>query len=290
MQIRSITFFTDVAYPLSDGSIALAGHLLREARAAYEEAGYVVQTTRLATQPFPAILADAGPKAAVALAQAVHEAHRAHGIDYAALGPIRLDDSPEFSDALPDLLGATDTIFAGITIADRARGLSLPAIRRAAEVIRRASTIRDDGFGNLYLAAIANCPPGSPFFPVAYHAGGPPTFAIATESADLAVVAFQDAGTLNSARANLITAVEREAARLSAVAAKLSDAHGVRFGGIDFSLAPYPETARSLGAAFEALGLPAVGMRGSALVASLIAEALDRADFPRVGFSPPMAR
>ena len=50
-----------------------------------------------------------------------------------------------------------------------------------AEIIRRVSVLQPDGFKNLYMAALANCPHGSPFFPVAYHDGGEAHFALAVQ-------------------------------------------------------------------------------------------------------------
>jgi len=69
------------------------------------------------------------------------------------------------------------------------------------------------------------------------------------------------------------------------VADDLSQRLGVPFGGLDCSLAPFPEEARSLGAAMERLGVPRVGLHGSLTAAAILAEAIDRADFPRTGFS-----
>ena len=79
-------------------------------------------------------------------------------------------------------------------------------------------------------------------------------------------------------------ALERSGQALAAVARDLSAAHGVGFAGIDFSLAPYPEPERSLGTALALLGAPA-GAEGALAAAALIAEAIDRAEFPRCGFS-----
>ncbi len=79
--------------------------------------------------------------------------------------------------------------------------------------------------------------------------------------------------------------MEGHAAALGTVAGMLAERCEARFGGLDYSLAPYPERARSLGAALEALGLPAVGMHGSLAAAAFLAETIDRAAFPRTGFS-----
>jgi uncharacterized protein (UPF0210 family) len=55
--------------------------------------------------------------------------------------------------------------------------------------------------------------------------------------------------------------------------------------GIDFSLAPFPAETISLGAAFERLGVPKVGLHGSLAAAAILTEAIDRARFRRAGFS-----
>jgi len=163
-------------------------------------------------------------------------------------------------------------------------------VRACAEIIERLAPQDPNGFANLYFAALANVPPGAPFFPAAYHVGDAPAFALALESADLAVEAFSQAANLADARQNLISAIEIHAQNLTQVAKNLAIFQPANiptpvFGGIDFSLAPYPEEALSLGTAFERLGVPAVGLHGSLAAAAIIADTIDKAKFARAGFS-----
>jgi uncharacterized protein len=58
-----------------------------------------------------------------------------------------------------------------------------------------------------------------------------------------------------------------------------------QFAGIDFSLATFPHERRSLGAAFERMGVPRAGMHGSLAAAAILTDAVDRARFHRAGFS-----
>jgi uncharacterized protein (UPF0210 family) len=58
-----------------------------------------------------------------------------------------------------------------------------------------------------------------------------------------------------------------------------------KFAGIDFSLAPFPSEAQSLGTAFERLGVQKIGLHGSLLAAAILTEAIDRAHFLHTGFS-----
>ncbi len=284
MKIRSITYFCNPGWPLEAKKLKAAGVFLAEARNSFEAAGFEVQTTRLACTPFPLLLDRKEIDRLPELAQAIEAAALQAGIDYAALGPA-LPDLPESYTVIPDAIAATQNVFFSGLMAERVKGLSLAAVRACAEVITRCAPITSDGFANLRFAALANVPPGAPFFPAAYHEGREPAFAIATEAADLAVEAFARAKSVAAGSESLVSALEGQARRMCDVADFLKFRFTTRFGGIDFSLAPFPDESTSLGAAVERLGVPEVGLHGSLAAAAILTEAVERADFPHVGFS-----
>jgi hypothetical protein len=282
MKIRSITYFCNPKWPVDEAIIQQAGSFTRAAKEAFQAAGFEVQTVRLATMPFMSYLPDAD--ALPALAHRLEELAAEHGINYVSLGPA-FPDSPAAYAAIPDALAATQNAFFAGSLTTSDGHISLPAVRLCAEVIHRAAGFTPNGFTNLRFAALANVPAGSPFFPAAYHRGGEPAFAIATEAADLAVSAFRQARTVLEAQEFLSSAIESDAHRLEAVAAELVRQFAVQFGGCDFSLAPFPDEALSLGAAMEALGVSSLGLHGSLAAAAILADAIDRAQFQRTGFS-----
>ncbi|MBT3391303.1 MAG: DUF711 family protein [Chloroflexi bacterium] len=289
MKIRSITFFCNPHWPLDDNSITQAGNFVGAARQAFANAGYEVQTARLATVPFPELVPSLVVDKVVEFAQQLERAAVLLGFDYIAIGPAQPDDLRAYA-LIPEVLAATENIFASALMSSPQVGVSLPAVRACAEIIERLAPQDPNGFANLYFAALANVPPGAPFFPAAYHVGDAPAFALALESADLAVEAFSQAANLADARQNLISAIEIHAQNLTQVAKNLAIFQPANiptpvFGGIDFSLAPYPEEALSLGTAFERLGVPAVGLHGSLAAAAIIADTIDKAKFARAGFS-----
>jgi uncharacterized protein len=273
MDIRSITLFVDPDTPPA----SLAGFVVA-ARTAF---AYPVQTVRLATTPFPDWL----EQTSAYFIEEMVQNWQSSGIDYLSLGPVQLGHSDHWLGKIPALLAATDMLFASVEIADRNGRIAPDRCRSLAQIIKQVSQITDTGFGNLYLTALANCAPGSPFFPVAYHGGGPAHFAVAVESADLAVTAVQNAVTLAEARDNLITAIETAANTISQAAEPLARQYGLAYSGIDFSLAPFPSDDKSLAGALEGLGLPHLGAPGSLFSAAFVTEAIDRANFPRCGFS-----
>lgn len=296
MKIRSITYFYNPGWPLEEKALRAAGEFLTQARSAYEAAGYEVQTTRLATVPFPKLLGTGNITMEVVtrLAKEMSRSIEQIEVGYASLGPA-LPDFPESFAVIPDAIAASQNIFFGGVMADQTRGIDLTALHACAEVIVQCALLEPNGFANLRFAALANVPAGAPFFPAAYHEGGAPSFAVATEAADLAVEAFSANRTMDDGRRWLIDEIEKHGKAIAAVAHALRRISSnrifddsildTRFGGIDFSLAPFPDDAHSLGMAVEKMGIPGIGLHGSLAAAALLTEAVDRADFPHTGFS-----
>jgi hypothetical protein len=284
MKIRSITYFCNPLWPLDEKRLRQAGTFAAEARAAFEAAGYEVQSTRLATTPFPELLEKKDlfklPELAAELGRLLPEI----GIAHAALGPA-LPSFPESYALIPEAIAASKNIFFSGSMAEPQHGISLSAVKACAGVIVRTAALEPNGFANLNFAALANVPPGAPFFPAAYHRDEAPMFALAMEAAEEAVRAFTAAPTIEAGRAFLVKTLEQHAQALTRTADFLKYKYRLHFEGIDYSLAPFPEELRSLGTAFERMGVPAVGRPGSLLAAAVLTEAIERARFPRAGFS-----
>ena len=283
MKIRSITTFLDPGWPLDEDILQKAGEFIDIARPAIEAVGYEVQTTRLATVPFPRLISDCETDEVIRFARAIEGAAREQGYDYVSIGPALPENLRGYA-VLPEVFAATETVFASGVLAAENGEISLPAVRACAEVMVRCADLDANGFGNMYFAALANVPPGAPFFPAAYHGGGSSTFAIATEAASLAVEAFSGVDILVEARQNLVATMEAHGHALAYASEELSAQFGIGFGGIDLTLAPFPEESLSLGTALERLGVPVIGLHGSLAAAAFLADAIDRANFPRAGF------
>jgi uncharacterized protein len=283
MKIRSITYFCNPGWPLDESEIERAGKFLTEATAAYQAAGYEVQSTRLATVPFMEVLGADKIGETPDLAEQMGAAIKSAGIAYAALGPAQ----PEVMDSyavIPEAIAAAQNIFFSAAMADARFGISMPAIQACADIITRCSRITPDGFANLRFAALANVEPGSPFFPAAYHGQDDPVFSIATEAADLAVQVFSKARSITDAQWTLASEIEKYAKELVVTGDALSRRSSIVFGGIDFSLAPFPSEAASIGIAMEKLGVAKAGLHGSLAAAAILTESVERAHFPGTGF------
>jgi uncharacterized protein (UPF0210 family) len=283
MKIRSITYFLDPGWPLDEEELGRAGDLIASARPTFENAGYEVQSTRLATLPFPRRVPSLKTAEVVRFAQSLESAARKLGFDYVSIGPA-IPQLPKSYQIVSHVLSATENVFISGMMTS-VGNISLQAVHACADIIHRTAAISPDGFANLRFAALANVPPDAPFFPAAYHDDDMPSFALAMESADLAVEAFTSASDLDSARRKLIEALETHGRTLNTLACNEARKGSLPFGGIDFSLAPFPTEMVSLGTALECLGVPRLGLHGSLAAAAILTDTLDRARFPRAGFS-----
>src|SRR5260370_165268 len=110
------------------------------------------------------------------------------------------------------------------------------------------------GIGNFIFAAAAKVPAGTPFSPVAYHAG-PDAFAVGLESPPLVAEACRAPHTLEEAKARLASLFEARLGAIAELAAGLAEGERRRYLGIDAS--PAPGEDASIGAAIgAATGLP----------------------------------
>ncbi len=284
MHIRSITCFLDPDFPLREQPLLKARELIEIAPPAFTQAGFEVQTTRLATVPFTSFLSKGEAVSLVDLARQLEITATDLGYAYVSMGPA-LPSQYEDYRLINEALSATQNIFFAGLLTTPQGEISPRAIYECARVMRAASVISPDGFGNLRFAALANVQPGSPFFPAAYHRGGEPEFSLAVEAADLAVEAFSQAESLAAGRFNLIRLIEDHAHSLTKVAAEIERNTGIHFGGIDFSLAPFPSEERSIGHAMERLGVEPLGTHGSLAAAAILADTMDQAKFARAGFN-----
>ncbi len=281
MKIRAVTCFCQPGWPVNRLLLEQLGIFGRHAQAEFQKAGYEVQGLRLATTPLGDWLpAEALPDAAT---QVSIEAH-SQGFEFTSFGPIQPNQA-EYYAAVPAILAQNSGSFITASITGSGSQLSLAAARAASELIVTLSRLEANGFANLRFAALANLGPLAPFFPAAYAAEPRPAFGLALQSADLALKAFQEASSLQTAKQNLVAAIHEEAGKLQAIAQKLSKIYRYPFTGLDFTLAPHPQPGYSIAKALEALGLPVFGLHGSTFASAFLTSCLDAASFQRCGFN-----
>lgn len=284
MKIRSITFFIDTNNADWDAEVFRLSQFSKEGKASFQSQDIEVQTCRLATRSFCEFLALNNPQKALEQVKDIANQTVDGGFDYLSLGPAQTAQPASYG-LIPYFLEATENIFFSGNMTDNQSGIHLPAVRACAKVIADSSTITPDGFANLRFTALANVPAHTPFFPAAYHVGPRSGFALAVESADIAVSAIRSSKDMTEAQAALKIGLEAAAERISLVANELSKKWNIDFYGLDFSYAPFPDPQCSLGTAIELLGPEKTGQVGSLAAAAILADSLDNGKWQKTGFN-----
>ncbi len=280
MKIRSITILAHLPVPVDQSLIKELAKTAQTIKGRYEEAGYQVQTVRLATDFLATIERAQRPQDTVSLAKDLEAICAEVGFQYVSVGTAGTATLPYVS----EMLGATQSLFATCQIAvPSTHQIAGPTLRTAAKIIKEISHV-DGGFGNLRFAVLANVPPGVPFFPAAYWDRPFPAVAIATESADLAMSIARDASDLSQAHRDLTSLITQHGQRLEAIGLSATRSSEMKFLGIDFSLAPFPTPSVSIGGALEMLSGVPIGGPGTLTAAATLTDAIQQAGFPHVGF------
>ena len=251
LRIRTITAGIGLSSAGDRGRVESAIAVLDRGRKLLESEGYEVQTVRVATSPFMAEADDRARDEALTSLQALDELASARGA-LLAIGPVLTADraAPHLAAWAAELLRTTKNLSFTVRVASSEGGAAPHAATVAAETMAAVARATPNGLGNFRFAAAANVPPGTPFFPVAYH-HGPEAIAIGLESASLVEEAAADGG----GGARLRERLDEVLAPVARIAADFARREGRAYLGIDPS--PAPGKDRSIGAAIEALtGVP----------------------------------
>ena len=284
MKIRAITSFFDPLL-VNDKDLIDLSNCSKEIADALSSSGYIVQSQRLATTPFPSWLkVKSNRKNQADLIQKLADSASDKGWQYTSIGPALPSNLDDFT-LIPELLSISPSLFSAGIIANGIR-LFPAACLAAANVVVKNAVLTTDGFTNLRFAALANVPPYAPFLPAAYSKeGDSPSIALAMECADEVVASFSACQSLEAGRDKLLRKLEENATKIERVCSAICERHHVSFRGFDFSPAPYPEDWCSLGKAIESLGVSSLGTSGSLAAAAIVASTLDQGKWKRCGFN-----
>lgn len=281
MRIRSITCFCNPSNPDFPELLNSICQLQTFCKAEFEKIGWEIQTSRLATTSFGAYTLN---KTAVKQICELEKIASEKGFTYLSIGPARITQPGEFA-LIPEIIAATSSVFCNGILTHQHRGISTAAAKACAKTIVDCAGISPDGFANLRFCAMSHVKPFTPFFPAAYSYGRQPAFALAIESADAAMSAFEGALDASEGCRKLLDMMNTAAEKLSPIAKQAQRKFDISFKGFDFSLAPFPGEWCSLGKAMENVGVPAIGFMGSLTAAALLADTLDRGSWLRTGFN-----
>src|SRR6185503_6934429 len=140
-------------------------------------------------------LSTLGPDGLSHWASDTERAARGAGVEFLSFGRLPASAHTVVAERMASILAAGELGFFSADLVDGGVP-SVPMAAACAHAVLDLARSTPLGFGNLRFAATANCPPNIPFLPAAYHAGGPPRFAVAVQAADVVVDALQGPGSM----------------------------------------------------------------------------------------------
>jgi uncharacterized protein len=279
-----------------DAKVTKCVKLLREVEAELTSKGYVVQTIRIATNPFGEwMTVDAGDPAATKLApkpkktkiDVVNRLERLdallarHGIDFCSLGPATVREEADRCIDIVTLshrFSCSMVVKAGDVESANIAASTIIAISRLGDKPNAPKHVQN-GLGNFRFCSASNCRAGIPFFPAAKSASGTDgsalNFAIGLENGRVAQRILKDSRSIQRISTHFKDAFAQLLEPIQIIANSVAKDHNATFLGIDSSLNPSLDTAGSVAAAIEELEeVKVFGGPGTLAAAAEITKAL----------------
>lgn len=281
--VRTITAFINLDRSQYQLQLADTTKFLRYAETVFESRGYIVETLRVVTQPFPEYTKGMSSDDAVRFFKNLDGIAEQNKVRI-AIGSAYLSgvDGDAQADLLIAILQNTKNIFGSLAVTNDS-GINWPAVNAAARVIKKLSETTEHSEGNFHFAANASVPPYSPFFPGAYHVGGGFQFAIGLASAGLLTTAAQNAPDLSATRRQIIDTFFNAAFEVEDAAMRVDREQGWIYMGLDLS--PASSQDASIGAAIETISKQPLGSSGTLTAVGTITSALKEIGARRTGYS-----
>ncbi|MBD2445589.1 DUF711 family protein [Nostoc sp. FACHB-152] len=280
MKIRTITTGVSLQSPQEISKIKQVAQFNQQAKIFFEQQGYEVQTTRIATNPWEEYLPISTTEAIQEI-QALEILCHSLNISFFNIG---YASRPETIALIPEINKNTSSIFCSSKIGDMETGLNFQNAWESAKVIKRIAQETENGYGNFRFCAWANCLPGIPFFPTAYHLGNT-SFSLGLELADLVTQAFSQFPDIEVVEEKLQLLLEIELQKIEAIAQQISAKFAIEYNGIDTSLAPSLDKSNSIAFAYEQLLHGKFGSPGTLTISGMLTRVLKNVSVKICGYS-----
>ncbi len=281
-RIRTITAGITLKNLSDTLSLEQAIHFLKQAKKEFTDAGYEVQTLRIATSNLCTYLNNRTLDEALPFLKAFDDIATRNGISAFSIGQVLAPQT--YSDGIgkwaTELATSTKTISFNISISSHEQGIHSNSIKAAAQIITSLSNVTN-GEANFRFTANANCPANIPFFPAAFHEGVN-SFGIGLETPNLLTEAFANSEP-STAKKSLKTILETNLKPVEKLAEKISTATKWQYDGIDAS--PAPGLDASIGQAIETYTKQPFGNPSTLGACAMITDVLKNLDVKKCGYS-----
>ncbi|MBS7623711.1 DUF711 family protein, partial [Candidatus Bathyarchaeota archaeon] len=273
MNIRSINAGFNIQRDGNEENVQRASRLISEVKKAFKASYPKVRTTRFCSQP----LVEVGglqPGEVGRLVREIDGACRASGIDWfcTPVGMCEGGQDYPFIDSLPEIMRNSKISFSNVVVT-HGRRIDFEAINRCARQVKRISRTERHGFDNFRFCTSANVKPNGAFFPYSWHQGED-GFSLGLETIDLILKISSKSRGLAETRRVIMSELSKEFESIDETARGVEDRTGMKYYGLDLSLAPYPTEDQSIGKAIERLGVERFGANGTLFLTAYLTDML----------------
>jgi len=284
-KIRAITGFITIDANSYPSQIEETVKFLSQVREGIQAAGYNVAGIRISTQPFPDYTKGLSRADALKVLRGIDDL--AGKLRFAPnIGPAMTKDTDDTGpvELLTDVLATPGNRLNANIVTAGEDGIHWNSVRQAARIIKAVGERSPHGQGNFDFAAIAMMKPYGPFYPGAWHpGGGPRSFAIGLEAANVVMDVFAREHDPRTAGRGLTEALALHARAVEAAAMKVAAGSGWTYAGIDPTPAPGGQV--SIGAAIESFTGSPFGSPGTETASGIITRAVQAVPVKQTGYS-----
>ncbi|MEE9372408.1 MAG: DUF711 family protein [Saprospiraceae bacterium] len=281
-RIRTVTAGANVKSHSDIEPFKKAISFLINTKKIFENEGYQVQTTRIALPHYYKINTGSLNQKHIKQLQIFDDLCNEHQMMW-AIGDLFSPDTyaPESLDWIQELMSSTSSLSFHTSIASADIGLHNHSMKMAANICHMLAQNSKGGEANFRYTVSANCPPGVPYFPTAYHEG-PKAFGIGLESANIFSEALENVMWLD-AKKSMYKHLNKASKPIIKISEAISKHTNFIYNGIDVSTAPGLDA--SIGAAIEKLTQVPFGCASTLSACALITDVLKSLEFKTCGYS-----
>ncbi len=247
----------------------------------FNASGLEVQSCRLALDHWDhSELGKAPRDRREAMAKALDAGCAEAGIDFCSVGVVTRKDDIE---QIGELIASNSRLNSCVVLKSVSQDSDAELVQAGARAIQYLAANTSDGEGNFRFGIGFQIGPHAPFVPGPHHDGGEPCFTIGFENSDLLVESFKAGGGMGTLRSNLVKLLNARYQDIERSAVRLSSVLGLKFAGMDTSIAPSLVPAESIVEAFRFAGVE-FGEFGTLALCGLITGVLKSIDVKRVGY------